>query len=386
MKPTYRIPLTALLLACVFPLSCRHDEYDVTRGIDREITLFNDEVSLPLADVGPFSPKLLLEQAGLYDFLKDYVSEDEDGYLVVENSGDIYSDLVFAIYIGLPDPAAASSVSIKDFTDELDSSGGLMEAIGFSLTPQSFTLLASNPLTQDVTVSGKLTLNSPDDGENPVQAIYNKEFTNVKVPASATNAEILSVQDNGDLAMYDCLVENLSLNLPPSLLTLDPQNGLGTFGLSYRYKSFLCMKQDLGSLPLNITDLNLELAQYNVKEVKICADVSNEIPLDLELESARILVKVILDNGKEGTEVYEDVSITPDIKIAGGSTGNPSISPIELLIKANEGTIPDIAGLELELSVLAPKSAADKRLGMNQNLYFNNLRAKISGGITIQGL
>jgi len=381
MKPK-KLFLLFVLIPALF--SCAKDQYDVSRGIDREVTLFGDEVSLPLADVGPFSPKLLLEQAGLYGFLKDYVTEDEDGYLVVENSGDIYNDFAFTIYMGLSNPSEASSVSINDFTDELDSSGGVMEAIGFALTPQTFTLLASNPLTEDISVSGKLTLNSPDDGETPVQAIHSEAFTNVKVPASATKAEILRVQDNGDLAMHDCLVENLSLNLPPSILTLDPKNGLGNFILSYRYKSFLCMKQDLGSLPLTI-DLNLELAKYNVKEVKICADVSNEIPLDLELEGARLLVKEILDNGNEGRKVYDDVTITPDIKIAGGSTGNPSISPIEIVIKANEGTIPDIAGLELDLSVLAPRNVADKRMGMNQKLYFNNLRAKISGGITISG-
>lgn len=384
MKPIHRIPLAVLLLACVFPLSCRHDEYDVARGIDREITLFSDEVSLPLADVGPFSPKLLLERAGLYEFIKDYVSEDEDGYLVVENSGDIYTNYALVISMGLPDPTAASSVSINDFTDKLDSSDGLMDAIGFALTPQTFTLLANNPLSGDISVSGKLTLNSPDDGETPVQAIYDKEFTNVKVPASATKAEILRVQDDGDLAMYDCQLENLSLNLPPSFLDLDPNGGLGVFKLGYRYKSFLSLANDLGSLPLTI-DLNLELAKYNVKEVKICADVSNEIPLDLELESARVEVKVILDNGEESSAVYEDVTITPDVKIAGGSTGNPAISPIEIVIKANEGTIPDIAGLELKLSVLAPRNVADKRMGMNQKLYFNNLRAKVSGGITISG-
>ena len=51
-----------------------------------------------------------------------------------------------------------------------------------------------------------------------------------------------------------------------------------------------------------------------------------------------------------------------------------------------EGTIPDIAGLQLNLSVKAPTGEGDKRLNMNQSIRFNNLRATVTGGITFQSL
>ena len=59
---------------------------------------------------------------------------------------------------------------------------------------------------------------------------------------------------------------------------------------------------------------------------------------------------------------------------------------MEIVIKAQTGTIPDISGLRLTFSVKAPTGAGDKRLNMQQSIRFNNIRATVSGGITIQGL
>ncbi|MBR1869587.1 MAG: hypothetical protein IJ799_05940 [Bacteroidales bacterium] len=73
-----------------------------------------------------------------------------------------------------------------------------------------------------------------------------------------------------------------------------------------------------------------------------------------------------------------------EMKAAAGSPGKPSVSPLRIGIKATEGTIPDISGLRLYLRFLAPQGVEDKRLGNNQELNFNNIRATISGGITLQ--
>jgi hypothetical protein len=62
------------------------------------------------------------------------------------------------------------------------------------------------------------------------------------------------------------------------------------------------------------------------------------------------------------------------------------ISPLEIEIRSITGTIPDITAIRLEATIQNPTDIADKRLGMNQKVYFNNLRATVSGGITIQNL
>ena len=116
-------------------------------------------------------------------------------------------------------------------------------------------------------------------------------------------------------------------------------------------------------------------------------DVSNEIPISLELASVKVLVKQMSEKGREVLVPSEDVTVTPGLKVNSGRSGNPVISPLEIVIQAKEGTtIPDISGLELELKIMAPDGDGDKRINMNQSVSFNNIRAKVSGGITIPNL
>ena len=52
-----RIPsLLFCAIALFFAVACSQEAYDISSGIDKEITLFTDEVSVPLGDVGPLTP------------------------------------------------------------------------------------------------------------------------------------------------------------------------------------------------------------------------------------------------------------------------------------------------------------------------------------------
>ncbi|MBO4634215.1 MAG: hypothetical protein J5669_02450, partial [Bacteroidales bacterium] len=139
-------------------------------------------------------------------------------------------------------------------------------------------------------------------------------------------------------------------------------------------------------IPIPINDLDLPIGQYRVKDILLSTDVSNEIPITFVLDSVDVMVKETDENGNEKTVVCDDVSITPGLTIASGCTGAPVVSPLAISIKAQKGTIPDIAGLQLNLSVKAPTGLGDKRVNMNQSIRFNNIRATVSGGITVQGL
>ena len=130
----------------------------------------------------------------------------------------------------------------------------------------------------------------------------------------------------------------------------------------------------------------MPLAQYKVKEARIRTEVSSEIPVTLEVGSVEVLVKQTNAEGKESVDVSEDVLISPNLRISSGTSGNPVVSPLEIVIKAQTGTIPDISGLRLTFMVKAPTGGSDNRIGLNQSIYFNKIRATVSGGITIQGL
>ena len=71
--------LTVLATALLW--SCANMDYDTSKGIDKEMTLFSDQIGLPLADIGPITPRVLFQGAGLDKVLPSSVQEDEDGYL-----------------------------------------------------------------------------------------------------------------------------------------------------------------------------------------------------------------------------------------------------------------------------------------------------------------
>ena len=372
-------------LALCFCVSCTQDAYDLSRGIDREMTLFTDQVSIPLGDVGPFSPKSLMIKSELGDMLKDYVQEDEDGYLVIEKEESFFtSNPVLFIAYYLPDMSQPTDLPVSDYSGDLGSTASTLAYFGLTASPQIFTLRASNPLTDEIAVSGKLTLTSEPDGETPGEILLSRDFSNSRVGASMSAGEILRVERSDGKAFYGLQVENLKLHLPGSLNEKDPNGGFSSFSLSYHYKSYVALTSDFPSaIPFDLNNLNVPLAQYKVKEARIRTEVSSEIPVTLEVESVQVLVKKTGEDGKESIDVSEDVSISPNLRITSGTSGNPVVSPLEIVIKAQTGTLPDISGLRLSFSIKAPTGAGDKRLGLSQSISFNNIRATVSGGITI---
>lgn len=359
--------------------SCENMDYDISEGVDNEITLFGDQVSVPIGDVGPLTPKSMLGGEGTMDAIKDYVKEDEEGYLVVEDKNSFYENYVLLISYMLPDQTLPIDLPVADASGDLKSSAEILEGFGFTLSPQVFTLCATNPLTEDISVSGSMKLlSAPGDG-TPAETLQSQVFSNAKVKAETTDAEILKMELTGGKPVSSYCFENTFLHLPASLLEKDPLSGFGAFSLSYKYKSYISFENDFpGEIPIDIDDLDLQLAQYRVKEVRICTEVSNEIPVTLELTGVDVY---------DASHVkYDDVSVTSGLRINSGTSGHPVITPLEIVIKADDGTIPDISSLSLTLAIKAPTGAGDKRLNMNQAVYFNKLRATVSGGITIQGL
>lgn len=364
-----------LFIPLVLVASCKHLEYDISEGLDKEMTLFTDEVSFPIADIGPLSPKNLLGNVDLGSTLGGLFKEDEEGYLVVEKEETICSKPVLLL-VGA-DPAQPQDVVVDDFTGYPGATASSLGLFGILPALQTFSLYAMNPLTVGMSVSGKATL-SP---------LSSEAFDNVPVPAQSGDYEFYHKALDGQSIIEYCLLENMVLHLPASLLENDPTGGWSAITLGYRYKAYLSLGSDFPmQIPIPVNDLNLPLGQYQVKDVLLSTEVVSEIPVTLVVESVEVMVKGTDEEGNEETVVCDDVSITPGLTIASGSRDVPAVSPLEIHIKTGEGTIPDIAGLQLKLSVKAPSGEGDKRLNMNQTICFNKLRATVSGGITIKGL
>ena len=378
MRKNSLYPLLFLASALSCAAACSNDAYDISRGIDKEMTLFTDQVSFPIADVGPLSPKQLLGDADLGSTLGNLFKEDDEGYLVVEKEESIYSNPVLLLFMTVSDPTKPLDVKIADFTGYL---GALTESpanLGLTAARQVVSLYAENPLTEELSVSGKVTLSAQAKEGSPAKTLYSRDFDKLTVAAGSKDAELFSAELDGQSILDVCSLENMVLHLPVSFLEKDPLGGWSSIALGYRYKAYLAFGNDLPmQIPIPIKDLNLPLGQYRVKDVLLSMEVSNEIPITLVVESVEVMSNDV---------VCDDVSITPGLTIASGSSGSPVVSPLAINIKAKEGTIPDISGINLNLSVKAPSGEGDKRLNMNQSISIKNIRATVSGGITIQGL
>lgn len=368
-------------------IACSHEEYDVSRGVDKEVTLFSDQVSLPVGDIGPLTMGSLLDKSGFRDVIKDFVKEDADGYLVMESEQDISTSWVMLLSMSILNPAQQADVPAGSFSGALNSSAAMLKAIGMAIPRQSFTLYASNPLTEEIAVSGKLSLLSQAEGDAAAGAIATEDFSRKTVAAGAKKTALFEIDYTGDKMVSSYKADDIVFHVPADLMAKDPSGGMGAIVLSYKSEAFLALGNDF-SFPLSydVNDLNLPFGQYRVKEAIIRADVSSELPATLSINGVEVLVSRTDESGATNIVPSEDVSVTTGIRIASGSTGNPAVSPLEIVIRAEEGFIPDISGLRIKFNIQGATGDGDKRLGMKQNIYVNNIRATVSGGITIQGL
>ena len=366
-----------LSVFCIFALitACKHEEYDITKGIDTQVTLFGDEVSLPIADIGPVTPKELLGDIDLGETLGGMFKEDEEGYLVVEKEDFLYSNPVLLLYMGLQDPTQPSDIPLDDFSAAPGESLATLTGLGLTPALQEFSLYAGNPLTEKMAVSGKITFS---------EGLASQTFSKEAISAQADKEVFFQTAITDGEPLDSFSAEQMTLHLPANVLEKDPLGGWSSVSLGYHYKAYLALGSDFPEgLEFPVDNLNVPLGKYKVKEARIRAEVSNEIPLTLVLENVAVMTRETDEEGNEQVVVCEDVSVTSNITVSSGSSGAPAVSPIEIVIKADEGTIPDIAGLRLSLSVKAPVGVSDHRLNMNQAVSFNHVRATVYGGITL---
>ena len=92
-----------ILSLIAFPLlwSCSNMDYDISEGFSKEVTLFEEEISVPIGNIGPFTISSTLggvsKVPGIGGLIGEYIKESEDGSLVMENSGDIFKASVYEL-------------------------------------------------------------------------------------------------------------------------------------------------------------------------------------------------------------------------------------------------------------------------------------------------
>ena len=90
-----------LLLAFPLVLACSRPEYDISEGVNTEITLFENEISVPIGSAGPFSLGMvfdkLAEIEGVGEFFSEYLKVNPDGFIYTDDAGSIYEANVYEL-------------------------------------------------------------------------------------------------------------------------------------------------------------------------------------------------------------------------------------------------------------------------------------------------
>ena len=93
-------PFLSLLLTVLLP-ACAGKEYDMSEGLNTELTLFEEEVSVPVGKIGPFTLSTVLDRLsaveGIGTLLSDYIKVDHDGALYLEDSETFYRDNIYEV-------------------------------------------------------------------------------------------------------------------------------------------------------------------------------------------------------------------------------------------------------------------------------------------------
>ena len=125
-----------LLLFLPLALACSQKAYDISEGFNPELTLFEDQISVPVGSIGPLTLNLVFNKLGqtpgIGTLLADYIKIGDDGYLNMEDSGTILSANVYELERMMPDPGVASSCNAGSRSGFIGGLVGLLDFINDS--------------------------------------------------------------------------------------------------------------------------------------------------------------------------------------------------------------------------------------------------------------
>lgn len=377
----------SLLLLAVLLAACSDKAYDISDGINKEITLFGDEISVPIGSIGPLTVGSTLDGVsqieGIGGLVAQYIKEAEDGSLVLEDNGSIFKINVYELEKRLAD---AKTAQTWDAGFQSGYIGGMAAALGFmGINPanQKLVITASNPLFVDVPAvcsASYSCMGSTGYFTSPIDNLTS--FT----MAPRAGQELLSIDVPADVTapLSTITISSLSLDLPADPVSkLYDKNGNLFFSLDYKYTSGISVGESF-SFPLNNfspKNVALPIGQFKLSKCEVSLELESSIPLRVEIDNIRVLKHK--ESADEPNTVDENIKVGPGVAVAGGSLEKPATTPIKLTIEALEGTIPDIEGLMLDLKVSAEPGIGSVAITSKQGVILKSSSAKISGGITI---
>ena len=367
--------------------ACSHKEYDLSEGLNKEITLFGDEISLPIGSIGPVTLQYAMGSLGniedLGSMVSEYIKQDAEGMLFIADSGDIYRNNIYEIEKEMGDVSEART---WDAGSQFASVGGIASLLGLiklKCCNQSLSISAANPLSVNITAncgatikytgaSGEVTMPVAELDNATLKKRSEQELFSLALPADVTEP-VNSIE-----------FSHLALDMPATPTSrISDRTGNLFLAFTYSFKSGITVGEGF-SFPLkNISTgrVNLPLGSYRLKKCEIELELENTIPLSVTIDNIRVLEP--RESKSEEAVVNENITVSSGITVAGGSMEKPSTTVIKVAIEALSGAIPDIPELLLDLQLNAQPNLGVVPLSVKQGLYVKSSSAKLSGGITL---
>lgn len=378
-----------LLLAIPLLGSCADMDYDISEGFNKEITLFEDEVSVPIGNIGPLTIGSTLSGLskieGLGGLLADYIKESPDGTLLLEDSGDIFKTNIYELEKNLDDASTAQTWEAGYQSGYVGGLASLLiEMLGLNAVNQKVVISASNPLRVDVPIRCNASIwCSGDDDFVTFPLPELDEFT---LARRSEQVELCTEILAPDFTMpvYSITFESLDLDLPanPASRIADKEGNL-FFSFTYHHSCGISVGEEFAiSMPdQTIGSARLPIGKYKLTKCELSVELENTIPIAVSVDNIRALKHK--DSPDDPDVVDENIKVTSGFTMAGGSLEHPAVTPVTLTIEALEGTVPDIEGIMLDLNFAAQEGLGDVALSTKQGIVIKSSSAKVSGGITI---
>lgn len=374
-----------LLVAAVL-YGCASKEYDLTEGVDKEMTLFEDEIAVPIASIGPITLKTLL-QSGIGSIVSSLLKESSDGLFYIDGEGNIYKADIYEIaYKNLDKKDKSFILEVGTKTGSTPSTAGLLSTFGLLCVNQQMSFYAQNPILAPVKINTVAQVSSYDYTSSQTLYKMTEELKDYSLSSTGSTRRIASFTfpETATAAPNSISLETLAIEIPA-----DPTSNVSSdqhdFIFSYKYQANVALGSKL-NMTMSLPDIKMavQLGGYKLHKCQICAEINNTLPLEVTVNSVQFLTPSTKPEDKEGTMVVaENVKVSPVFTISGGSPEKPGVTKLALNVEATEGTIPDLAGVRVNVTLKAAAGFETAPISSNQGLYVKSLNARLNGGITL---
>ena len=373
------------LLGLLMVAACENKAYD-TENLTTEVTLLEDEISVPLGNFGPFNLELVKQIPLVNQFLGTVMKTEADGTLLCETSEELYKIGIYEIMAKTKeDMSKPFSYPIGEKYTSPSTLSSMFQGFGFRSVDQHVTLSVNNPLDGPYTLGGNAYVTCKNT--RIYDTCYEESFPLKDVPVSLSSTEVKLVDkvlpDSVYFTPSEMGFKDLSIDLPANPAEHIRYSRKTEFVFTASYKGHIAAGEN-AELPLAMFGMtsisvkfNLPIEAYDFKEVEVSLELQNTLPLQVEITNLQLL-------SGEKQDVDENLVATPaNLIIKGGSLDNPGETPITLNIKALEGTIPNITGVKMGLAIKSAPGFADTLLSLKQGVSIKSATATLRSGVTL---